>query len=496
MGHVVTAMAGDGVGPEIMLAMKRIVAAAGVDIVWEDCLAGAEAFRMGIESGVPLETLASMAKTKVAIKGPLTTPVGYGSRSANVTLRKAFETYGNIRSVKEIPGLSTPYTGRGIDLVVVRENVEDLYVGVEYYQTPTVAETTKIITALGCEKICRLAFELAKAEGRRTVHCATKANIMKFTEGMFKRVFEAVAHDYPTIKAHHLIVDNCAHQLVINPEQFDVIVTTNLNGDILSDLASGLVGGLGVAPSANLGDDMAIFESVHGSAPDIAGQDKANPTAISLAACMMLRHLGEFEAARQIEEALVYTLGRGQCITADLVRYKTSGDVRILGTQAFADEVIKNLGRATQDYSYGVYKPLTLQKIAPTPPSETLIPVGFDVFVALSEASPDGLRRLVEDIQHIHPGFVLESVACRGVQVWPTRPNIHPDTVDYFRCRFKSMAQHPEHQDNGPDRHRPEVLRRQALEVVAALPEEIRWVHIQLVQDRQSNKEDREPGYS
>jgi hypothetical protein len=213
----------------------------------------------------------------VVLKGPLATPLGGGGKSANVTLRKLFETYGNVRPVRELPGVATPFSGRGVDLVIVRENVEDLYAGIEHMQTPGVAQSLKLITRKGCEKIVRLAFELARAEGRPSVHCVTKSNILKLTEGMLQRTFEDVAREYPEIAAHHMLVDNCAMQLVMRPEQFSVLVTTNMNGDILSDLASGLVGGLGFAPSANLGADVAMFEAVHGTAPDIAGQDKANP---------------------------------------------------------------------------------------------------------------------------------------------------------------------------------------------------------------------------
>ena len=270
-----------------------------------------------------------------------THPVGHGGKSANVTLRKLFETYGNLRPVRELPGIATPYCGRGIDMIVVRENVEDLYAGIEHMQTPTVAQCLKLISRKGCEKIARLAFETARAEARHTVHCATKANIMKLTEGMMKRVFEQVSADYPEVRAEHIIVDNCAHRMVTSPEMFDVVVTTNMNGDILSDLAAGLVGGLGLAPSANIGDGVAIFEAVHGSAPDIAGKGLANPTAMLLAAAMMLRSAGLGAAAWRLESALAETL-RGGCVR--------TGDVAAKGqsaasTEAFADAVRMMLDR-------------------------------------------------------------------------------------------------------------------------------------------------------
>ncbi|MFN7702801.1 MAG: isocitrate/isopropylmalate family dehydrogenase, partial [Deltaproteobacteria bacterium] len=307
----VTVIPGDGIGPEVTVATQRILDATGVKIAWEQHDAGAEVFKRGLPSGVPPETIASIRETRVALKGPLETPVGFGEKSANVTLRKLFETYANIRPVRELPGIKTPFTGRGIDLVIVRENVEDLYAGIEHMQTPGVAQCLKLMSKKGCERIVRVAFELAVAQGRKSVHCATKANIMKLTEGLLKRTFEEVAREYPNIAAHHIIVDNCAHQLVKSPEAFEVIVTSNMNGDILSDLTSGLIGGLGFAPGANLGDDIAIFEAVHGSAPKYAGKNVINPTAVLLSATMMLRHLDEFTLAQQIEDALIVTFEQG-----------------------------------------------------------------------------------------------------------------------------------------------------------------------------------------
>jgi NAD-dependent isocitrate dehydrogenase len=295
--HRVTVIPGDGVGPEVVRSAQRIIAAAGVATDWETAEAGAEVFRRGDTSGVPQATRDSIARTRVVLKGPLETPVGFGEKSANVTLRKLFETYANVRPARELPGVPTRYAGEGVDMIIVRENIEDLYAGIEHMQTADVAQCLKIITRKGSEKIIRYAFELARREGRRKVTCATKANIMKLTEGLFKRVFEELSAEYPEIVAEHLIIDNVAHQMAKDPAQFDIIVTTNLNGDIISDLASGLVGGLGFAPSGNYGDDVAIFEAVHGSAPKYAGKDVINPTALILSSLMMLRHLGESDAA-------------------------------------------------------------------------------------------------------------------------------------------------------------------------------------------------------
>ncbi|MEZ5977331.1 MAG: isocitrate/isopropylmalate family dehydrogenase [Planctomycetota bacterium] len=244
--RTVTLLPGDGIGPEVVAATRRVVDACGVGLEWEECRAGRAVFESGDPTGVPAETIESIKRNGVALKGPLETPIGFGGNSANVTLRKMFETFGNIRPARTIPGLVTPFSDRKIDMVVVRENVEDLYAGIEHMQTRTVAQCLKLVSEIGCEKISRLAFEVARSQGRKSVTCVTKANIMKLTEGMLKRVFAEVAKEFPEIEPRYLLVDNCAHQLVRVPETFDVIVTTNMNGDIISDLVSGLVGGLGV----------------------------------------------------------------------------------------------------------------------------------------------------------------------------------------------------------------------------------------------------------
>ena len=374
----------------------------------------------------------SLASTKLALKGPLETPVGYGGKSANVTLRKLFEAFANIRPVRELPGVITPFSGRGIDLVVVRENVEDLYAGIEHDQTPDVSQCLKLISQKGSEKISRFGFELAKSEGRSSIHVATKANIMKLTEGRFKRVFEEVAADYPDITPNHVLIDNCAHQLVIRPEQFDVIVTTNMNGDILSDLTSGLVGGLGIAPSANIGHDAAFFEAVHGSAPDIAGQDKANPMALILSGVMMLRHLGEFAAAQKIENALLFTLESGQGMPVDIAR----GDVPVLGTRAFTEAVIENFGKEPEFRMDRTYKPLSVPAQSPAvtiiKPTQRAV-VGADVFIEFDGSAHDIGTQLDEAAEGT--AFRLKMISNRGTQVYPPAGS-SPDCVDHWRCRF------------------------------------------------------------
>jgi isocitrate dehydrogenase len=431
--RLVTLIPGDGIGPECIEATRRIIEASGAKVAWEVRHAGESVFKQGIASGVPQETIDSIHKTRCVLKGPLGTPVGYGEKSANVTLRKLFETYANIRPVREFPGVTTPYSGRGIDLVVIRENVEDLYAGIEHMQTPGVAQCLKLISRKGCEKIVRLAFEFARAEGRKSVACATKSNIMKLTEGTLKRTFEEIAKDYPDIESWHIIIDNCAHQLVKKPEQFDVIVTTNMNGDIISDLTSALVGGLGFAPSANLGNEVAIFEAVHGSAPKYAGKNVINPTAVLGSAIMMLRHLGEFDAAKRVEHALFLTMEEGKVRTGDVVGYDSGKAGK---TTEFADEIIRNLGKESTKYRIRQYKPIQMPKLPADPVSvrpATRRVIGADIFIESGElpmAIGPTLERLAEGST-----LKLKMISNRGTQVYPDKGTII-DNVDHYRCRF------------------------------------------------------------
>lgn len=428
MAKAVTLIEGDGIGPEIIHAAQRVIDATGLKIQWEICEAGAKSFKKGLETGVPQETIDSINRTKIALKGPLETPIGYGEKSANVTLRALFDTYANTRPIRHIPGIQTPFSHRPIDFVVVRENVEDLYAGIEYLPTPTVAEGLKLITRKGSEKVIRFAFDLARSEGRKKVHCASKANILKLTEGLFKRVFEEVSEDYPDIKAHHIIIDNCAHKMIVHPEDFDVIVTTNLHGDIISDLGSGLVGGLGIAPAANIGREIAIFEAVHGSAPDIAGLNIVNPTALLFSTTLMLRHMKEFEAAHAIEQSLLYTLGTQKAFTRDLDKSSP------LTTSDFTNIVIQNLGKETNFWENRPYKPFKfspLKSIAEDGPCKT---VGFDLYLK-STLSPSLLGKSLEDLTTPSP-FTLKMISNRSVQVYPLIEGITPDTVDHWRARF------------------------------------------------------------
>lgn len=315
MAHKVTLIPGDGIGSEITGAVVRVIEAAGVEIEWESFIAGAEALaRFG--DPLPQPVLDSIKQNRVALKGPLTTPIGTGFASVNVRLRKTLDLYANLRPVKNIPGLVTPFTE--VDLVVVRENTEDLYSGIEHVVVPGVVESIKIITEKASTRIARFAFEYARREGRKRVTAIHKANIMKLSDGLFLDCFRKVAAEYPEIQADDMIVDNTCMQLVMRPQQFDILLLENLYGDIVSDLAAGLVGGLGVVPGANIGEQGSVFEAVHGSAPDIAGKNIANPTALLKTAIMMLRHLGERDAAELIERAVHQTLAANQVRTRDL----------------------------------------------------------------------------------------------------------------------------------------------------------------------------------
>jgi isocitrate dehydrogenase (NAD+) len=300
----VTLIPGDGIGPEVSEAAVRVVAAAGAPIDWEPVEAGAELIAK-YGTAVPEGVLSSIRKNRVALKGPIGTPVGEGFKSANVEIRQALDLYASVRPVKNVPGVASRF--EGVDLVLVRENTEDLYSGLEHRVAPGIVESLKIVTERACTRIARHAFGLARREGRREVAAVHKANIMKMSDGLFLECTRQVAREFPEVAYRELIVDNCAMQLVRDPGQFDVIVLGNLYGDILSDLAAGLVGGLGVVPGANLGDDCAVFEAVHGSAPDIAGKRLANPTALILSAALLLAHLGLTEAAEAIERAVHQT---------------------------------------------------------------------------------------------------------------------------------------------------------------------------------------------
>ena len=315
MAHTITLIPGDGIGPEVVAATQRVLEAAGVPIQWEVHQAGA-AVAEKCGTVLPDEVLESIRRNRVALKGPITTPIGKGFRSVNVTLRQALDLYANVRPVRSLPGVEPRF--EGTDIVIVRENTEDLYAGLELMILPGIAQSIKLITEKGCTRICEYAFSYAERLGRKRVSCVHKANIMKLSDGLLLEVFRRTALRHPRIEPAEVIVDACALQMVRAANKLDVIVTENLYGDILSDLAAGLVGGLGIVPGANIGENAAVFEAVHGSAPDIAGKGLANPTALIQSSIMMLRHIGEHTAARQIEEALLAVYQKGVVRTADL----------------------------------------------------------------------------------------------------------------------------------------------------------------------------------
>ena len=334
MAHKVTLIPGDGIGPEVVKPTLEIIKAAGVKIDWDSHLAGTEALKKH-GTTIPKALTDSFNKNKLALKGPVTTPVGEGFSSVNVELRQTFDLYANLRPIKNLPGVKARY--QNVDLVVVRENTEGLYSGIEHEVVPGVMESLKIITEKASTRIAKFAFEYAKKNGRKKVIAVHKANIMKLTDGLFLSCARKMAQQYKRIGFNDIIVDNACMQLVLDPLQFDILLLENLYGDIVSDLAAGLVGGLGLVAGANLGDQHALFEPVHGSAPDIKGKGIANPSAMITAATMMLRHINERAAANRIGAALEKVLGRGDCVTRDLGGTAT--------TKKFAEAIIREIER-------------------------------------------------------------------------------------------------------------------------------------------------------
>lgn len=330
--HEITLIPGDGIGPEVTGAARKVIEAAGVKVKWDVVEAGAKVMDE-YKTPLPDYVLESIRKNKIALKGPVTTPVGSGFRSVNVALRQAFNLYANVRPIKTYEGIPTRYDD--VDLIIVRENTEDLYAGVEHKIGDYAAESIKIITREASTRIAKFAFDMAKKQNRKKVTAVHKANIMKYSDGLFLECARNVSKEYSDVEFEDMIVDAMSMKLVQNPEKYDVLVMPNLYGDILSDMAAGLVGGLGVAPGANIGDDISVFESIHGSAPDIAGKNIANPTAAILSGVMMLRFIGEMEAADKIDTAIKNVLKAGKVLTVDLGGKAT--------TDEFTEEVIKNL---------------------------------------------------------------------------------------------------------------------------------------------------------
>lgn len=434
----VTIARGDGIGPEIMDATLRILAAAGAPLEYDEIELGERVYRAGHSSGIEAKSWDSIRRNRVLLKAPITTPQGGGFKSLNVTIRKALNLFANVRPTKAYAPFVTS-AHPNLNLVIIRENEEDLYAGIEHRQTQEVTQVLKLITRPGSERIVRYAFEYARAYGRKKVTCMTKDNIMKITDGLFHRVFDEIAQEYPDIENDHQIIDIGAARMATAPETFDVVVTANLYGDILSDIASQVAGSIGLAGSANIGENIAMFEAVHGSAPDIAGQDLANPSGLLLGAVQMLVHLGESEIAETIKNAWLVTLENG-LHTPDI--YRTGHSKQRLGTRAFTDAIIERLGQAPAELTPVQYRQGGI-KIANTsrPPQNKQL-CGIDVFLDWDEPGrdPQQLGHAVEAA--VPTGWRLKMVTNRGVKVYPDGI---PETfcTDHWRCRFLPTEANP-----------------------------------------------------
>ena len=431
--HRVTIARGDGIGPEIMEAVLAILKATEAPIETEEVLLGQEAFLKGYPLGVSPDAWESLRRTRVFFKAPVTTPQGGGHKSLNVMIRKTLGLYANIRPcVSYHPFVATKHPV--MDLVVVRENEEDTYGGIEHRQTNQVTQCLKLITRPGCEKICRYAFEYARANRRHKVTCITKDNIMKLTDGLFHHVFSEVAVDYPDLENEHLIADFGIAKLASAPESFDVLVMPNLYGDILSDVAAQISGSVGLAGSANIGEGFAMFEAIHGSAPSLAGKGVANPSGLLLAAVMMMVHVGHGECAERIHNAWLSTIEDG-IHTADIHTDQFSR--RLATTSEFAAAVIERLGQQPQQLKAAAYGSAPPMAVIPLPlrvtHSSRKATVGVDVFIDWNGVQPDTLAHRVQYAGG--EGLRLTMISNRGVRVWPEG---FPETfcTDHWRCRY------------------------------------------------------------
>ncbi|MEN9696593.1 MAG: hypothetical protein RLZ56_14 [Bacteroidota bacterium] len=435
---------GDGIGPEIMEAVIHVFNAAKVPLAYQFVDMGKWVFDKGFSNGMTPEAKATIEDLGILFKGPMETPKGTGVKSVNVTARKTWNTYANDRHFQTLSGVDTVFSKAGIkiNLTIVRENIEDTYGGVEHMLTQDVALGRRFITRPGSEQVIRYAFEMAKKKGAKRVTCGHKANIMKLTDGLFLEVFKEVAKEYPELNADDIIVDDLCMKLVSRPETFDVIVLTNLQGDIVSDLCAGLVGGLGFAPSANIGDHISIFEAVHGTAPDIAGKNIANPTSLLLSGLSMLRHLGLMEHAVKIENALLYTLESG-IHTGDF----GNKSIPSVNTTQFAQAIIDNFGKqpktnARPQLNNFEFIP-TNSKIAVNPilegsqKDERKI-VGADFFIE-SNLQPDAIAQIAH--KHETENLKLIIISNRGTQVWPSG-SVYTNLVNQFCLRFETTEAH------------------------------------------------------
>ena len=428
----ITVAKGDGIGPEIMDATLEIILAAGAKIIIEEIEVGEKVYLAGNTAGIAPRAWEIIRRNKIFLKAPITTPQGGGYKSLNVTTRKFLGLYSNVRPCMSLhPFVRTKHPV--MDLVIVRENEEDLYAGIEHQQTDEVVQCLKLISRPGCEKIVRYAFEYAKQQGRKKVTCFTKDNIMKQSDGLFHLVFDEIGKEYPEIENEHWIIDIGAAKLADTPELFDVLVMPNLYGDILSDVAAQITGSVGLAGSANIGEECAMFEAIHGSAPKRAGQNVANPSGLLQGAVMMLNHIGQSEIAEKVQNAWLKTIEDG-IHTYDIFKEGTSKEQ--VGTKEFARAVIANLGNkpsVLKPVSYAKDAPLNLPKYQRKPFGKKEL-VGVDVFVHWAGTDPNELASIVHTIER--PGLNLTMITNRGIKVYPEGFK-ETFCTDHWRCRFK-----------------------------------------------------------
>ncbi len=434
----ITVAKGDGIGPEIMDATLTILQAAGAQLEIDEIEVGEKVYLAGNTSGIAPEAWDIIRRNKIFLKAPITTPQGGGYKSLNVTTRKFLGLYSNVRPCRSLhPFVSTKHPV--MDLVIIRENEEDLYAGIEHQQTDEVVQCLKLISRPGCEKIIRYAFEYARQQNRKKVTCFTKDNIMKQTDGLFHKVFDEIAKEYPEIQNEHWIIDIGAAKMADTPELFDVIVMPNLYGDVLSDVAAQITGSVGLAGSANIGEACAMFEAIHGSAPRVAGQDRANPSGLLQGAIMMLSHIGQADVAAKIHNAWLRTIEDG-IHTYDI--YREGVSKQKVGTRAFAEAVISNLGKEPQQLqavSYASTKPLQLPKYQRKQPAAKKLE-GVDLFVHWDGYSANELASLLQPLQSEE--LTLSMITNRGIKVWPDGFE-ETFCTDHWRCRFKPVNGKP-----------------------------------------------------
>lgn len=428
----ITIAKGDGIGPEIMNATLEILTAAGAKLEIEEIEVGEKVYLSGNTSGIASESWDTIRRNKIFLKSPITTPQGGGYKSLNVTTRKFLGLYSNVRPCMSLhPFISTKHPI--MDLVIVRENEEDLYAGIEHQQTDEVVQCLKLISRPGCEKIIRYAFEYARQQNRKKVTCFSKDNIMKQTDGLFHKVFDEIGAEYPEIEKEHWIIDIGSAKLAESPEEFDVIVTLNLYGDIISDIAAEITGSVGLAGSANIGEECSMFEAIHGSAPTIAGQNIANPSGLIQGAVMMLNHIGQTDVAEKIQNAWLKTIEDG-IHTQDI--YKDGISKQKVGTKEFAQAVKANLGKKPSilpSVSYANNSALNLPKYVRKAPAKKQL-VGVDIFVHWTGTNPNELAEKLNKIKS--NGIELKMITNRGIKVWPDGFN-ETFCTDHWRCRFK-----------------------------------------------------------